>query len=853
VKKSKVLRTLIAVVLVAIAQVANAQTYCVRADATGTGSGADWNNAFRTLPATLVRGATYYIADGSYPGYTCDDRESGLVPITIKKATGGQHGPDLGWQGAYGDGQATFGTFTIMTDNWVIDGVVGGGPGSWTTGHGFRVNGSIQINPTYNNVYTWQVGVDNGGDNVTLRHIEIVGSLTPGTEDAVSDNNNEGLFLSHLYTHETDNCPLNLFYTSNVTWEYSYVGRFTGSPEFHSEILFLYGKGNVSMRYNVFTWVQSTGGLMINNPDRGAVEIYGNVFYKRDGDTWAYGGDGVIGTWINRSDIACHNVSVFNNTFINVPKDCFGIIGSTPSSGLVAKNNYFYNSGTGLPNGSWSHNYNHYQNSGTESEANGSQGSGATLVTLDVASRDFAKLTVQPPAGDTTVDARYRTDWFGVIGTGRGAVQGSGQQVQDVTAPTVTLGTVASQVTGSVTIAAQATDNTGGTGVASVQFLVDGQSIGTDSTAPYSVAWDSRSIANGTHTLQAVATDGAGNRGNSASLTIQVQNVNDATAPTISVTAPVPNAIVSNIVNFAATAADGSGGTGVAMVSFVVNGAVVGTDSTSPYTLSWDSSVVTNGNYVLVARARDAAGNSADSSSVTIAVRNPAQNLDQGLLLYLKFQEDSGVTALDSSGYGNRALLANGLARAGGISGNSLSFDGIDDFARVTNSASLEPSSALTLSLWASVQNNGSWQSLLGKVVQDGAHAYPFTAYEIFTEASGDSFRFRVAVSGTDGNRVYADSVGVMTYGEWYHVAGVYNGSSLKLYINGQEHSSTAYAAPLVKTGQSLFFGRNGAGSDKFKGMIDEVRIFDRALAVTEVQRLGTRPAPPSNLQVLGN
>src|SRR5687768_5374451 len=146
VKMLKLSKLLIGVLLVATVQLANAQTFCVRADASGTGSGADWNNAFRTLPATLVRGATYYVADGSYPGYTCDDRESGLVPITIKKAIGGQHGPDLGWQAAYGDGQATWGTITIMTDNWVIDGLVGGGPGSWTSGHGFKINGSVQVN-----------------------------------------------------------------------------------------------------------------------------------------------------------------------------------------------------------------------------------------------------------------------------------------------------------------------------------------------------------------------------------------------------------------------------------------------------------------------------------------------------------------------------------------------------------------------------------------------------------------------------------------------------------------------------------------------------------------------------------
>ena len=64
-----------------------AQVYCVRAGATGANTGADWNNAYTVLPATLVRGATYYVASGSYGAYTYDDAESGTTVITIKKAT----------------------------------------------------------------------------------------------------------------------------------------------------------------------------------------------------------------------------------------------------------------------------------------------------------------------------------------------------------------------------------------------------------------------------------------------------------------------------------------------------------------------------------------------------------------------------------------------------------------------------------------------------------------------------------------------------------------------------------------------------------------------------------------------
>src|SRR4030042_2436744 len=119
-----------------------AQTvYCVRAGATGTNNGSDWNNAFSTLPATLVRGATYYVADGEYSAYKFDDSVSGTSVITIKKATASDHGTNTGWLSSYGDGQAVFSGYILFdTSYWVFD---GNGthtiPSNDTDDYGFKV------------------------------------------------------------------------------------------------------------------------------------------------------------------------------------------------------------------------------------------------------------------------------------------------------------------------------------------------------------------------------------------------------------------------------------------------------------------------------------------------------------------------------------------------------------------------------------------------------------------------------------------------------------------------------------------------------------------------------------------
>src|SRR5207247_527412 len=96
-------------------------------------------------------------------------------------------------------------------------------------------------------------------------------------------------------------------------------------------------------------------------------------------------------------------------------------------------------------------------------------------------------------------------------------------------------------VSGAVTVSANATDNVA---VVGVQFTLDGTNLGAeDATSPYSVSWNTAGVANGTHTLTAVARDAAGNVTTSAGITVTVSN--DTTPPSVSITAPAAAATVS--------------------------------------------------------------------------------------------------------------------------------------------------------------------------------------------------------------------------------------------------------------------------------------------------------------------
>jgi hypothetical protein len=95
----------------------------------------------------------------------------------------------------------------------------------------------------------------------------------------------------------------------------------------------------------------------------------------------------------------------------------------------------------------------------------------------------------------------------------------------------------------------------------------------------------------------------------------------DTEAPVTAITSPANGATLSGAATISASASDN---TGVSRVDFLVNGAVAGSDSSAPYSFSWDTTAVANGSYSLTSKAYDAAGNSATSAAVSVTVSNVA-------------------------------------------------------------------------------------------------------------------------------------------------------------------------------------------------------------------------------------
>src|SRR5439155_1726067 len=119
-----------------------------------------------------------------------------------------------------------------------------------------------------------------------------------------------------------------------------------------------------------------------------------------------------------------------------------------------------------------------------------------------------------------------------------------------------------------------------------------------DTSSPYSVSWNTTGASNGSHTLTARARDAAGNATTSSTVTVTV--FNDTSPPTVSITSPSSGSTVSGSITVTASASDN---VGVAGVQFKLYGANLGSeDTSSPYSVSWNTTGASNGSHTLTAR-----------------------------------------------------------------------------------------------------------------------------------------------------------------------------------------------------------------------------------------------------------
>jgi hypothetical protein len=214
-----------------------------------------------------------------------------------------------------------------------------------------------------------------------------------------------------------------------------------------------------------------------------------------------------------------------------------------------------------------------------------------------------------------------------------------------------------------------------------------------------------------------------------------------------------------------------------------------------------------------------------------------------GLVAAYGFEENQGTTTADASGNANTAQLVGAVWTAAGKFGNALLFSGTD--ARVTlidDAPELRLTTAMTLEAWVKPSVvTGVWRDVIYK----GNDNY-------FLEATTDHSAVPAGGGIFGGANTSAFAPATLSAGAWTHLATTYDGVRLRLYANGVEVSSVARTGAIRTSTFPLQIGGDSFFGQSFAGTIDEVRVYNRALAPSEIQSDMTAPVVTPGVDTSG-
>ena len=210
---------------------------------------------------------------------------------------------------------------------------------------------------------------------------------------------------------------------------------------------------------------------------------------------------------------------------------------------------------------------------------------------------------------------------------------------------------------------------------------------------------------------------------------------------------------------------------------------------------------------------------------------------NNGLVGYWNFNEGSGSTAYDVSINSSNGTLtwmatsSNG-GWMNGKQGYALSFDGTDDYVDCGGDNSIDSITGdLTLEAWVKKTVGGGDTTVIGNHYGKNDYTSPYNLY-IFGSSNTAMF-----ILGEGSDWCTGANVAGVAIDEWTHLVGTIEGTDVKIYMNGVERGSDTFTGTR-QTGSKIILGSTALGTSRnFTGLIDEVRIYNRALSATEIER----------------
>jgi hypothetical protein len=200
-----------------------------------------------------------------------------------------------------------------------------------------------------------------------------------------------------------------------------------------------------------------------------------------------------------------------------------------------------------------------------------------------------------------------------------------------------------------------------------------------------------------------------------------------------------------------------------------------------------------------------------------------------GLVGWWKFDETQGATVGDSSGNHHDGTVVGNANWTQGRIGGAIDLNGHDNFVRIADKSAFDFAGNATVACWVRMRGvPAEWTAIVTK---------GDTAWRLST--SGSEMKFHFAVQSWQGGQAFVNGATTVSANEWHHVAGVYDGSVVKLYLDGRLDGTAPWNQGIGRNDFDVLIGENAELKDRgFDGLIDDVRVYNYALSDNEIKAL---------------
>jgi hypothetical protein len=186
------------------------------------------------------------------------------------------------------------------------------------------------------------------------------------------------------------------------------------------------------------------------------------------------------------------------------------------------------------------------------------------------------------------------------------------------------------------------------------------------------------------------------------------------------------------------------------------------------------------------------------------------------------FEEGAGATVTDATGKGHTGTIREATWSTTGRNGKALQFDGVNDWVTIDDAADLRLTGAMTLEAWVNPTQTSGWRTAILKERPGDL------AYSLYSSGQNTP-----SVYSTTGSARATPAVPANT---WTHLAATYDGSMLRMYVNGVQRATATNANGLSASTGVLRLGGNSIWGEFFAGKLDDIRIYAQALTATQIQ-----------------